>query len=145
MNSIDTNILLYAVNKDCPEHKASMDLIQRALNEPQSWVIADQVWFELYRLLRNPSVLDSPLRPEEASNTIEWYRQKSGWFTCAWEPDMMRDLLPRLKNPDFPAQNTFDLVLGITLAAHGVEVLYTRNTRDFEALKLFELRNPVDS
>jgi predicted nucleic acid-binding protein len=145
VNSIDTNILLYAVNRDCPEHKAGMELVQHALKEPRSWIIADQVWFELYRLLRNPIVLTKPLGADAAADTIEWYRQHSGWLTCAWEPDMMRDILPHLKNKTFAAQNTFDLVLAITLASHGVEVLYTRNTRDFEALGLFDLRNPIDS
>jgi len=38
MESLDTNILLYAINKDCPEHKTCADLVQHALGEPESWI-----------------------------------------------------------------------------------------------------------
>ncbi|HDQ15372.1 MAG TPA: hypothetical protein ENN41_11225 [Sediminispirochaeta sp.] len=94
MRSIDTNILLYAINSDCPEHKASLKFIGHALEEPLSWIIADQVWFELYRLLRNQVVLSRPLSAAEAVDTIQWYRYRSGWLSCAWEPNMMDTLLP---------------------------------------------------
>ena len=144
MNSLDTNILLYAVNRDCPEHDTGMQLVRHALTEPQNWIIADQVWFELYRLLRNPAVLRNPLNAEEAARTIEWYRQQSGWLSCAWEPEMMRNLFPLWKKEEIPARNSFDLVLAVTLSAHGVDTLYTRNTRDFEILDRFDLRNPFD-
>jgi len=144
VNSIDTNILLYAVNRDCPEHPGSMQFIQEALKDPQSWIIAEQVWFELYRLLRNPAVLDNPLEAEEAAGIIEWYRNRSGWLCCAWEPDMMKRLIPLWKDKNIPPRNSFDLVLAVTLASHGVETLYTRNIQDFEGLDLFEVRNPLD-
>jgi predicted nucleic acid-binding protein len=134
---------LYAVNSDCPEHKAGIRLIEEALKEPRSWIIADQVWFELYRLLRNPLVLSSPLSAKAAAHTIEWYRRQSGWYTCAWDPDLMPALLSRLKEKSFPSRNTFDAVLAVTLEAHGVELFYTRNTKDFRRLQMFEVRNPV--
>lgn len=69
VNSIDTNIPLYAINRDCPEHGAAIRLVRRALAEPSSWIVADQVWLELYRLLRNPSVLSAPLSATDASST----------------------------------------------------------------------------
>ena len=143
MKSIDTNILLYAVNRECPEHTQSLQLVRTALQEPHLWIIADQVWFELYRLLRNPAVLSKPLSAEQAVYTIKWYRQQSGWLSCAWEPDMMTSLLSYWEDESFPARNSFDLVLAITLAHHGVDMLYTRNTRDFESLNLFKLQNPL--
>lgn len=143
MKSIDTNIFLYAVNRDCPEHAASLRLVRKALEEPQSWIIADQVWFELYKLLRSPAVLAKPLSAAKAAHTIEWYRRRSGWLACAWEPGMMPSLLRRLTDASFPSRNTFDLVLAVTLKAYGVELFYTRNTEDFRQLKLFEVENPV--
>jgi predicted nucleic acid-binding protein len=57
LQSLDTNILLYAINADCPEHGICADLVNRALQQGDEWIIADQVWFELYRLLRNPAEL----------------------------------------------------------------------------------------
>ena len=71
MNSIDTNILLSAINRGCPEHEAAIRFVKRALDMPSSWIVSDQVWFELYRILRNPVVLSSPLGAAEATDTIE--------------------------------------------------------------------------
>lgn len=145
MNSIDTNILLYAINQDCPEHEAAMRFVRRALEKPSSWIVSDQVWFELYRLLRNPVVLSRPLNASEASATIEWYRHHSGWLSCAWDPELMPKLLPIWRHPEFLARNGFDAVLAVTLRAHGVETLYTRNTRDFRSLGLLEVTDPFHS
>ena len=144
MNSIDTNIFLYAINGDCPEHEKAAQLIGRALEKPHQWIIADQVWFELYRHLRNPSVLGKPLSADRAAASIEWYRQNSGWLSCAWEPDMMQKLMPFWKKETTPPRNSFDLILAITLDSHGVDTLYTRNVRDFEAFEMFKLKNPID-
>lgn len=92
MQSLDTNILLYAINRDCAEHESCRTLVAEALDAPNDWVIADQLWFELYRLLRHPSVLQRPLDAATAANTVAWYRDKSGWQQCAWSPAQM----PRL-------------------------------------------------
>lgn len=144
MNSIDTNIFLYAINSDCPEHEKAGKLIRRALEKPEEWIIADQVWFELYRHLRNPSVLGKPLSADRAAAAIEWYRQRSGWLSCAWESDMMQKLMPFWKKETTPPRNSFDLILAITLTSHGVDTFYTRNVKDFETFGLFSLKNPID-
>lgn len=62
------------------------------LKEREGWIIADQVWFELYRLLRNPLVLKEPLDAGSAASAVAWYRERSGWLSCAWEPEMMKEL-----------------------------------------------------
>lgn len=51
MKSLDTNMLLYAINVDCAEHEPARDLVDRALSESDEWIVADQVYFELYGLL----------------------------------------------------------------------------------------------
>ncbi len=145
MNSIDTNILLYAINTDCTEHAACRRVVGQALTYPDSWIIADQVWFELYRLLRNPSVLQTPLSAKQAAECIAWYRESSGWLTCAWEPAFMKELHLLWNRNEFPARNSFDLILALTLKKHGVKTFYTRNTKDFAGLNYFRLHNPLDA
>ena len=143
MKSMDTNVLLYAINKDCPEHDRCASLVRQALGEAESWVIADQVWFELYRLLRNPAVLSNPLDASDAAATIAWYRNKSGWLHCAWDIGMMGQLEGIWNNDSFPARRSFDLVLAITLKSNGVKEFHTRNTKDFEDAGFLSLVNPI--
>jgi uncharacterized protein len=143
MKSMDTNVLLYGINKDCPEHQACSSLVRQALATPESWIIADQVWFELYRLLRNPAVLAHPLGGAQAAATISWYRNRSGWLHCSWEIGMMPMLEAYWIRDSFPPGRTFDLVLAVTLENNGVKELHTRNTKDFELVDSFTVINPM--
>jgi toxin-antitoxin system PIN domain toxin len=143
VQSLDANILLYAINRDCAEHEPCRALVARALEQPSQWVIADQVWFELYRLLRHPVVLRKPLNAASAADTVAWYRDRSGWASCAWSPGQMGRLHAMWRDDDFPARRTFDAVLALTLRAHGVTRLYTRNGRDFAAAGFAEVIDPV--
>lgn len=144
MRSLDTNILLYTTNSDCPEHAAARRLVESALAQPTEWIVADQVYFELYRLLRNPAVLDRPLTAAQAAGVIDYYRHRSGWGRCAWEPGLFSHLLPHLSTENSKATHVFDLVLAFTLQDAGVLTLYTRNTRDFVEIGSFDAVNPID-
>ena len=143
MQSLDTNILLYAINRDCAEHEPCRALVAHALEQPEQWVIADQVWFELYRLLRHPVVLRKPLDATTAADTVAWYRDRSGWASCAWAPGQMARLHAQWRDQHFPARRTFDAVLALTLRAHGVTRLYTRSGRDFAGAGFAEVIDPV--
>jgi predicted nucleic acid-binding protein len=48
------------------------------------------------------------------------------------------------RTAEFSRKNTFDLILAATLEQNGVAVLYTRNTTDFENLRLIDVKNPID-
>jgi toxin-antitoxin system PIN domain toxin len=144
VNSIDTNVLLYALNEDCPEHGACRALLEDARREPRRWVVAHQVWFELYRLVRNPAVLQKPLDAPRAAAAVNWYRERTGWLSCGFEPDMMGALEAIWSKKGFAGRNTFDAVLAVTLKCHGVKTLYTRNTKDFLPFGFFAVTDPVD-
>jgi len=143
MNSLDTNILLYALNSACPEHIPCLSLVDRALSEKNRWIIAEQVWFELYRLLRNKAVLEKPLDAKQAAEAIAWYRNHSSWLHCAWEIDMMEELDKIWSESGFPGRNGFDAVLAVTLKAHGVTTFYTHNTMDFSPFDFFSIIDPI--
>lgn len=145
MKSLDTNILLYALNADCVEHGRARQVVGGALSESDQWIVADQVYFELYRLLRSPAVLAHPLSAPEAAQTIDWYRNRSGWLTCAYEPGLMKRVAGTWDSDAFRAKATFDLVLAVTLAANGVVEFHTRNTADFAGFGLFRVHNPIDT
>lgn len=145
MKSLDTNILLYAINKDCPEHESCLRFVKSTFADANSWIIADQVWFELYRLLRNPTVLAKPLSAEDAANIIHWYQNKTGWLHCAWEHRMMPELSRYWQDNTFPARRSFDLILALTLKNHGVTEFNTRNSKDFLDFNFFRVINPLSS
>ena len=131
MISFDANILFYASIRECDEQERAIASVQEALRSPQNCIIADQVYFELYRLLRNPAVVKNPIAAPEAAELVSWYRDRSGFGRCAWEPGFYADLSASWSASSFPSRKTFDAILAITLRRNGVSRLYTRNLRDF--------------
>lgn len=143
MKSFDTNILIYAANRSCPEHPAALAAVEAALDHPSEFVIAEQVLFELYRAVRNPRVFSTPLKAREAANLIAFYRNDAGFSHCCYETTLFERVHARLTESRYPFQRTHDTILEETLAHAGVQVLLTRNTKDFAGAP-FEVVNPID-
>jgi toxin-antitoxin system PIN domain toxin len=143
MNSLDTNILFYATNIRSPGHQAARGLLERIAGEPGEWILADQVLFEYYRLVRNPTVLARPLSAGQAARRLRFFREELGCLHCAYEPRLFEELAGLLGASSFAPARTFDAVLAVTLRSHGVETFYTRNTKDFERFGWFKLIDPV--
>lgn len=143
-NSLDTNILVYAADKDSLEHQAAIALVDTMLANPQDWVLADQVLFEFYRAIRNSRILKHPLNAYEASRHLQFLRNESGVSRCCYDLDCWDKVFQKLAAHETPAARTHDIVLGITLKNNGVRRFFTRNTKDFEAIGFHELINPID-
>jgi len=78
VKSLDTNILVYSLNKDCSEYRNASSVLQEALDNPQDWIISDQVYIELYKALRNPRIFAKPYSAEEAFSKVQTLRDYSG-------------------------------------------------------------------
>ncbi len=143
MKSIDTNLLYYATNRDCQEHEKARALLEQVARETGEWILADQVLFEYYRLVRNPLVLAHPLPAQEASLRLRFFREELGCLHCAYDRDCWEQAVAALAAPAFPPARTFDLVLAVTLRRNGVDAFYTRNVRDFEGFGWFTVIDPL--
>jgi predicted nucleic acid-binding protein len=143
--SLDTNILLYAANEDAPEHVICKAFLQNVIVNPQNWIIADQVYLELYRALRSPRVMSHPLSAVEAAGHVSLLRDGMGVMHCGYNSECWDRLIRNLQAEDFPYRRTHDAVLAATLLSHGVKIFYTRNTKDFVSGGFQQVINPVDS
>lgn len=144
MNSLDTNILLYAANVGAPEHARALTVVNDMLANPSEWILADQVLWEFYKALRHPRILQKPRTATQAAEQLRFLREQSGVACCAYEIAFFDDTIARLEKPRFPYQRTHDAVLGTTLRRHGVKVFYTRNEKDFADLGFSKVVNPID-
>jgi len=144
MKSGDTNLLLYAMNRGCAEHAAAKAWLDGALGEPREWIFADQVLFELYRLLRHPKVMAKPLSAKAAVAQIAWFREETGFLHCGYEEARWAGVLKAVAaQGERSGLLVHDAVLAETLRAQGVERFYTRNRSDFVGFGFFEVVNPL--
>lgn len=144
MNSGDTNLLLYAMNRGCTEHAAAKAWLEAALAEPREWIFSDQVLFELYRLLRHPRVMTRAMAARDALAQIAWFREETGFLHCGYEEARWAGVLRALEShAERSGLLVHDAVLAETLRAQGVTRFYTRNIADFSGFGFFEVVNPL--
>jgi toxin-antitoxin system PIN domain toxin len=144
MNSVDTNVLIYAVNQGCVEHEKARAVYEIMLATPREWILSDQVLFEFYRGLRNPKILERPLTHRQSMKQVVYLREESGVLHCCYETSFWNQVTKKGANSNPKAIHVFDRVLAVTLLNHGVRNLYTRNEKDFEEFGFEQLINPID-
>jgi toxin-antitoxin system PIN domain toxin len=142
MTSVDTNVLLYALNADAPEHTAARAFLDEHRQNPE-FVLCELVLVELYVLLRNPAVLAAPLGAEEAVAVIQRFRSHPAWQLIDHDPQVMDDVWRAAGERGFARTRIFDVRLAYTLLRHGVTRFATRNVKHFEGLGFPSVWDPL--
>lgn len=142
MLSLDTNILLYAQNRDCPEHKFAREFVEVCAAR-DNVAISELVLLEFYQLLRNPAVLSAPLSAPDAAAVCASWRDNPRWALIENAP-VMDKVWAVAGRPNVARRAVFDARIALTLRHHGVTELATRNTADFEGFGFTRLINPID-
>ena len=142
LTAIDTNILLYALNRDFPEYETARVWLDARRRDPDT-VVSELVLVELYVLVRNPSVFRRPLGAVDAAAVIASYRRHPAWRIVDHEPGVMEGVWERASVADFARRRIFDVRLALGLIRHGVTQLATRNIGDFQGLGFEKVWNPL--
>jgi toxin-antitoxin system PIN domain toxin len=141
MISFDTNILLYALNADCPEHAAARRFFDECATRDDV-VVAELVLVELYVLLRNPAVVRSPLAAAAAVSACQAFRRNPRWALVENAP-VMEEVWRLAARPRVARRRIFDARLALTLRYHGVGELATDNVRHFDDFGFDRVFSPV--
>ena len=147
MLSIDANLLLYAFNKDSPQHVAARRWLT-SIAEEEAVAISEFVLAEFYGLLRNPVVIQHPLSAGDAVEVVQAYRSHPSWRLIGFpsESRSLHDALShRARSTDFAFRRLYDARTALTLIHHGVTELATVNVRDFVGLGFRRVWNPLEA
>ena len=146
MLSIDTNILLYAINTDSPYHLAAFNYLS-SIAKRDDVLISEFVLAEFYQLLRNPVAFPKALDNEAACEVIASYRSHPHWQTVGFPPEStpLHDTLWKkvATTPNFARRRFFDLRIALILQSFGVTEFATANTKDFQDLGFQKVWNPL--
>jgi toxin-antitoxin system PIN domain toxin len=147
MLAFDTNLLFYASNQDSPFHQGARSFLDNLRENPRV-LISELVLVELYRLLRNPTINETPLGPKAATQVIETYRRHPVWRLVGFSPEgrAAHDRLWQAAGkPAFAYRRIYDARLAISLLDQGVDEFATANVKDFEGLGFRRVWNPLAS
>ena len=146
MTSIDTNVLLAAVEADNVHHQAASGFLE-SLQDREDVVISKFFLLELYGLLRNPAVLSRPLGALAACQVCMQFRSHPRWQLVGFPPDSRAfhdQFWPRLRDRNFARRRAFDWRAALSLLRNGVTELATANVRDFQGFGFKRVWNPLE-
>lgn len=145
MISLDTNILLPAVESGNADHENAASFVE-SLQDRDDVAISEFILVELYGLLRNPAVLARPLTAARAADVCEAFRHHPHWQVIGSPPDSrtFHDAFwPRLREPSFARRRADDWRAALSLLRQGVTEFATANTKDFEGYGFKRVWNPL--
>ncbi len=145
MISLDTNILLPAVESRNPHHSRAAAFLD-SLQDSQDVAICEFILLELYVLLRNPAVLVKPLSPSAATEVCQAFRQHPRWQVIGFPPDSrsFHDAFwPKLRRADFARRRAYDWRAALILIQQGVTEFATVNEKDFRDCGFNRVWNPL--
>jgi len=145
MLSIDSNLLLYAVNTASPHHRKALEFLI-CLRSREDIAISEFILVELYVLLRNPSVLEKPLDESEAAALVGTYRRHPRWMLLGFDPhsrELHNELWRQAAQRPFARRRIFDARTALTLIRQGVTEFATANVKDFINAGFQRVWNPL--
>ncbi|MBI5212088.1 MAG: PIN domain-containing protein, partial [Nitrospirae bacterium] len=116
---IDTNILVYANNKDSQFHTICKAIIEKAIKGEVEAVISVQNLIELYAVITDKRRVEHPLSPIKAKELIEFYKE-SAIRIIVPKPQTIDTVLALIANHSPKSQSIFDYLLAATMMDNGV-------------------------
>lgn len=139
---IDTNILVYANNKDSQFHAICKSIVEKAINGDIEAAIAVQNLVELYAVITDKRRVENPLSPVKAKELIGFYKS-SNIRIIAPTPQTV-DIIAKLIEKHSPkAQSIFDYLLVATMMDNSVYGIYTVNSEHFKHFDSITVINPL--
>lgn len=127
---LDTNVLVYALNADAPQHPECLAVIQHCATGAMPGVLVPQVVMECYAVITSPGRFAHPTHPESAWGIM---RSLSGAIEVKPVPEsLLDDLNGLVSRHQRRGQDIFDLALVAQMRSHGIRTICTCNARDFD-------------
>ena len=133
---VDSNILVYSINRRSAKHVAAKNFLQ---NKAGDLKIAHQNIFETLRILTHPK-FPSPMKVNEALKAIDNIL-KSCKVISPNEKTYYTTLF-LIKDNEVKSDQIFDAYLAATALSNGIDTIATDNIRDFKKFKGIKIINP---
>ena len=139
----DTNILVYAVDKDSPFHDPCRASVLRAREDPSPSFLTWNVCYEFLRVTTHPRAPVSPWTAREAWGFLEALLKSPGFDLLLATQRHAAVLARTLKELPVVGGNLFhDLHTAVLMREHGVSRICTRNM-DFHQFPFLTVIDPL--
>ncbi|HUF49865.1 MAG TPA: TA system VapC family ribonuclease toxin [Longimicrobiales bacterium] len=140
---VDTNVLVYAANRDCPEHERCRELVEQWRHGTTPWYTTWAILYEFLRVVTHARVLPRPLAANSALDFVEAVLAAPAHRILV--ASEQHAVLARQLAGEVPALagNLFhDFHTAVLMREHGVGTIYTRDA-DFRRFTFLEVIDPL--
>lgn len=140
---VDTNILLYAANRDAEEHSAAVAFLSGTVGSSGPWFLTEGILYEFMRVSTHPKVFERPLTWKEAFRFIKPLLVSHRFDILAAGDDhwtLLEEILAEIVRPS--GNLFFDIRTVVLMREHGVRDIYTTDT-DFLQFRDIKTINPL--
>ena len=129
---LDTNVLVYALNADAPQHPVSRALLEHARDPSTTLYVTSQILCEFYSVITNPRRVASAVSAGDGLAITSALLALPGLQVLPVPIDTVDRWIDLLARHPVTGGGIFDVQLVATMQANAVQRIYTFNTADFE-------------
>ncbi|HEX3885116.1 MAG TPA: type II toxin-antitoxin system VapC family toxin [Stellaceae bacterium] len=137
---VDTNVLVYALDADAPQHAAARALLDAAREASTTLYVTSQILCEFYSIVTNPRRVLKPRTAVDAVNAVSGLL--AFLHVLPVPAHTVDDVLNLLRRRPVTGGDVFDLQIVAAMQANGIQRIYTFNTADFEAFPELAVTTP---
>jgi toxin-antitoxin system PIN domain toxin len=142
---VDTNILIYAANRDSAEHEKCRLLLQAWREQSSPWYLTWGIVYEFLRVATHPNVFRKPFSLADAWSFVEAVLVSPSVAMLTeterhWQ--VAADLFYEM--PEIRGNLVFDAHTAVLMREHGVKTIYTRDA-DFHRFRFLDVVDPIHS
>jgi hypothetical protein len=140
---VDTNVLVYAADKDSPHHERCREQLQLWQRQDAAWYITWEIAYEFVRITTHPRVMRHPWNGRQAWRFVTLLLASPGLAVLvATERHAAVAAQVFIEIPHITGNLVHDAHTAILMREHGIRRIYTRDT-DFYRFPFLEPLDPL--
>jgi toxin-antitoxin system PIN domain toxin len=139
---VDTNVLVYAVDRDAADHGACRGLLERCREQAEPWYLTWGIAYEFLRVTTHPAIFRHPLATKDAWAFLEAVFASPG-LGMLIETERHAHVAAEAfaENPQLAGNLVFDAHTAILMRENGVRAIYTYDG-DFNRFAFVDVLDP---
>ena len=140
---VDTNILIYAADRDSPGHDTCRELVLQWRSQPTPWYLTWGIVYEFMRVATHSNVFRKPFSPSGAWRFLSAILA-SPTLGMLIETARHGELLAQIlkSQPAIRGNLMFDAHTAVLMHEHGIRTIYTHDA-DFNRFPGLEVIDPL--
>jgi toxin-antitoxin system PIN domain toxin len=139
---VDTNVLVYAIDRDAADHAACRGVLERCREQAEPWYLTWGIAYEFLRVTTHPAIFRRPLTTKDAWAFLEAVFASPG-LGMLLETERHAHVAAEVfaETPQLAGNLVFDAHTAILMRENGVRAIYTYDS-DFNRFAFVDVLDP---